>query len=371
MPVIYRYLLTCFLGAFANVLGVFIGLFTLLDGVEQIRRFSGKAGVQWSDLVLFLLLRLPEFLLQFVAPMGMLATVFALTRLVRQNEITALRASGLSIYRILIPFLLGGAIVAGVQMAMQDQAIPRLDPISSNLYEYLKSDGRVAMATAPESLWIRDGQQIVHATRVLARERVLRGVTILGFDREFQLVERYEAQGMTWRDGRWLLENGVHYRFQPASLADPFSEKTWPGHLSEEQLDRSQRHPTALSLAGLREHIDILRQEGYPTTHYQVTLQRRLADPATTLTAILLAFPFSLRLQRFGGSSTTQLAGLALGFALFFLVDLSTALGMGSRLPPILAAWGPTAFFCGFGAFLLMHLEEEAATPRQTSAPVS
>lgn len=368
MPILYRYLMNLYLGSFLNVLGVFVGLFALLDGVEQIRRFAGKAGVEWGDMLLFILLRLPEFLLQFVAPMAMLATVFTLIRLVRQNEITAMRASGLSIYRILIPFLLGGLVVAGGQMLLQDQVIPRFDPISRSLYDYLKSDGRAPLMVQNRELWLRDGPHILNAKKVLARERILRQVSIFTFNADLEMIQRVEAERMVWREDGWHLVNGTRYHFLGATQVERFTESPWQGNLEEERLGQSTLQATSYSMGELLDQIQMLRQEGYPTTTYQVTLQRRLADPATTLTAILLAFPFSLRLQRLGGSGRTQAAALAMGFALFFLVDLSTALGMGARLPPWLSAWGPTAFFFGVGAFLLMHLEEESATPRRPQA---
>ena len=108
MPILFHYLLRLFLAGLLQVIGLFVGLFFLIDGVENMRRFSLKEHFNWGDLLLMMACRLPDFLTLLLPSMTLLAVLMVLARLSRQNEITVMRASGVSIYRILIPFLLGG-----------------------------------------------------------------------------------------------------------------------------------------------------------------------------------------------------------------------------------------------------------------------
>ncbi|HIJ85960.1 MAG TPA: LptF/LptG family permease, partial [Magnetococcales bacterium] len=140
--------------------------------------------------------------------------------------------------------------------------------------------------------------------------------------------------------------------------AEPFLHKEWPVTLEPLQMDRSRPEPMYLSLFQLWEFMSRLKQEGVDITSYEMTFFRKMVDPLTTMTAILLGFPFAMRLPRQGGTTRSIFLGLLLGFAMFVIVDLSTALGMGNRLPPIVAAWAPELFFLGIGGFLFLHLAD-------------
>ena len=73
---------------------------------------------------------------------------------------------------------------------------------------------------------------------------------------------------------------------------------------------------------------------------------------------VLVAASFSLRMQRRGGTTVMIAAGIAAGFALYFLSDLMFALGLSASIPLQLAAWTPSGVSCLLGVSLLLHLED-------------
>ncbi|MBF0124653.1 MAG: LptF/LptG family permease, partial [Magnetococcales bacterium] len=107
---LFGYLLRRLSHALATIVAIFTGLFLLLDGAEQMRRFARSTEVAWSDVLLLIGLRLPDFLLRFLPPILLLATLLAVTRMAHNNEITAMRAGGLALKRIFVPFLIGGGV---------------------------------------------------------------------------------------------------------------------------------------------------------------------------------------------------------------------------------------------------------------------
>ncbi|ABK45174.1 permease YjgP/YjgQ family protein [Magnetococcus marinus MC-1] len=368
MPILFRYLLQLFLQGFVKVFSIFIALFFLMDGAEQIRRFGGRDHVIWQDMVELIFLRMPHFFTQFLPPIALLTTLFVVTRLTRLNELTVIRSGGVSLVRILIPFLLGGVMVAGVQMLLLDQIVPRTNaaaersifrmnlPEQAALYESMVS----LEGVRKDNLWIRDGGQILHAKRAYGDKRLLLEVTIFRFTPEHDLLMRADAHKATWENEGWVLHNGQIYRFNGhTTQSEPFTRMPWAINLEKEQIKRATPQPEELSLQALWKHADRLAREGYDATPYWVTLYRKLADPLTTLAAILLAFPFALRLHRMGGTFRSMLMGFITGFFMFVVVDLFTALGFGERLPPFLAAFAPVMFFICIGGFLLLHLEED------------
>ena len=362
MPLLFQYLLRLFLVGLGQIVALFIGLFCLIDGVENMRRFSLKVHFTWGDMFLMMLCRLPHFITLLLPPITLLAVLMILARLSRQNEITVMRASGISIYRILIPFLLGGMLVASGQLIMQDRLVPWTKRAAHNLEEqFLGHDDSAQIEL--DNLWLKIGtptgeRLLVHVHQVLPDEQVLLDVAIFEWDKTQRLRSHIQARSAQLLRGNWMLFHGLRYQYGTQVTAEKFSQRLWPITLGVEQLNRTAINPDFLSFEQMQVLIQRTEREGYDTTRLQVLLHSRLSQPATTLAAILLAFPFTLRLPRRGGITRSLLLGVLIGFLMFVVADLSRALGMGGRLPPLLAAWAPVIFFTGIGGFLLVHLAD-------------
>lgn len=356
MPILFRYLLSMFLSGIAKVGMVFVGLFLLGDGIEQMRRHLHLLHVGWEEVVLLLVLRLPGFLTQLLPAFALLATLLVLTRLSKQNEISILRASGISIYRILLPFLMGGMILCLIQIYLQDHVTPFTTQAAEALHREMTGEKNPS-STIRHNLWLRQGEQIIFARQAMIQPQLLLDVTVFQFQ-GMVLTARSDARKAQFYNEQWRLVDGYTLRFGEAAATEHFTEKPWSVHLDISQWDRSNPDPEYLSTLELLELADRLKQEGYDDNQYRLLFHRKLSDPMTTLAAIVLAFPFALRLPRVGMGRRSLMVGVLAGFALFVLVDLSSALGMGGRLPPVLAAWWPAIFFASMGGFFLVHLEE-------------
>ncbi len=360
MPILFHYLIQLFLRGFVQIIGVFMGLFFLIDGVEGIRRYSEKVNFNWGDMFLLLMLRLPTYVTMLFPSIALLTIMVVLTRLTRQNEITVMRASGVSIYRILIPFLIGGILVAAIHVILQDQIIPRTNRAYHQIEDYFQ-DRQVSSMTESGNLWYRSGQQIIHSRAGNVQDKKLLDVIVFRFDDKRRLVSRIESKEAEYSNGGWILHDGIEYVFGATVQAVTFKNRPWRVMLDPNKLGKKPDDPKFLSINELRMLAERLQKEGADATNHWVMLHRKLADPMTTIAAILLAFPFTLRLPRQGGVGRSVFFGIILGFAMFVVVDLSTALGLGGRLPPALSAWAPVVMFIGFGGFLFLHLAE----PRQ------
>ncbi|MBF0435797.1 MAG: LPS export ABC transporter permease LptG [Magnetococcales bacterium] len=357
MPILFQYLLKLFLQNFMQVVLVFIGLFFVIDGLENVRRFSQKIYFSWGDLGLLLLSRLPGFLSLLLPAFALLASMLVVSILSRRNEITVMRASGISLHRILIPFLLGGMIIAALHVILQEQIVWRC-----NLAEQFLQDritGRFLTAKSSEgSFWLRSGRQIVHAAKANPSGLELEDVSVFRFDDNNSLTTRIDAENAYYQNGRWYLSNGTVYLFGKEANAEPFLYQEWPVTLEPVQMDRTLPEPEYLSLLQLWDLMTRLKNEGVDTTSYEVTFHRKVVEPFIIMTAILLGFPFAMRIPRQGGLTRSIFLGIVLGFAMFVIVDLSSAMGLGNRLPPLVAAWAPELFFLGIGGFLFLHLAE-------------
>ncbi|GAB0058964.1 Lipopolysaccharide export system permease protein LptG [Candidatus Magnetaquicoccaceae bacterium FCR-1] len=355
MPILFRHLLSFFLTGFLKTLGVFVGLFLLIDGIEGIRRYTPKPNFNTLDLALLILSRLPNYLGMLTPSMLLLATLMGVARLTRDNEITVMRASGVSLVGILAPLLTGGLIVALFHGLLIAQIVPRTNALAQKIEDHIV-DRLIAPPSKSGDLWLRDGGRIIHIQKFDPDRTTLHGVTAFTFDAEHRLAARLEASRATFDGQGWKLHEGLDYRFLPTVEVQAFEARPWQVSLDPQRLAASTPPPNMLTVIELIPVIDRLEQDGHDATRHRMILHRRLAAPAINLAAIALAFPFALRLPRSGGALRSSLLGTLLGFLMFVLVDLATAFGLGGRLPPILAAWAPVLFFAGVSGFLFLHL---------------
>ena len=357
MPLLFQYLLTQFLGGFVRIVGMFIGVYFLIDGAESIRRFSQRVNFNWGDTLLLMASRLPGFITILTPSITLLAVLMVLARLSRQHEITIMRASGVSLNRILIPFLIGGLLIAAVQLLFQNNIVPRTNQVAQRLADHLL--GRTPSNPVDmDNLWLKSGQQRIHVHQILPDALVMLNVTVFKFDKNHLLLSRLEAESAQMRQNSWVLFNGIHYYYGDEVRVESFTQQPWNVALTPVQLNRTSINPKFLSLQQIHRLAERTEKEGYDATRLRVMLYSQLTQPITTLAAILLAFPFTLRLPRRGGAFRSMLIGLLLGFFIFVVTDLAQALAIGGRLPPLLSAWAPALFFTGIGGFLLLHLAD-------------
>ncbi len=116
--------------------------------------------------------------------------------------------------------------------------------------------------------------------------------------------------------------------------------------------------PHAVSFWELPRFIKVAEAAGFSARAHRVRWHSLLSTPFMLAAMVFLAATFSLRLTRLGGVPQLAVAGILAGFLLYFLSDLSSALGLSGRLPPPLAAWVPTLVALLIGLTMLLHLED-------------
>jgi lipopolysaccharide export system permease protein len=355
-----RYFARRFLAGVVLV-GATLGLVAFLaDLVELARRAASADGIGPDLLLGMAALRLP-FLMTKIAPFVMLiGAMVAYHRLTRFHELVAARAAGVSVWQFLLPslavaLLFGTVIVAAV------------NPLSSAMvlrYERLEAlhlgDRSSLLAVSSTGLWLRegdaDGQTVIRAGRSSGNGTELGDATFFVYRGADHFVRRIDAGRATLEDGAWLLEDVLVT--SPEGAARALGTYRLPTTLTPERIQESFAAPDTLSFWALPRFISTLEASGFSALRHRIHWHSVLAGPLLLAAMVLIAVAFSLRLVRRGGVAWYVGGGVAAGFALYFLSDVSLALGLSGSLPPILAAWAPAAIATLAGLALLFHLED-------------
>jgi len=369
-----RYASASLLKHLALTLSGFVAFLLLLDlmnrGDEVVQRHGNSA----LALAKYAALRLPD-LTGFILPFAVLiATLLMLAKLARNNEIMALKASGLSFYHLLLSLVPVALLVGLLHFLLSDQVVPRTarileqwdaaaQPAADTSAPTNPSGGVTLTAPSPgpsESIeWIRDGDSFVRIEAVLADGKELQGVTIFERKAGAVLSERILAERAVFDGTGWRLIN-----VRKLSLADGqdrrperIAEMPWQTSLTPDHLADLTTDPATLSMAEIWRFVSNPDVGSRPVDFYKTWMLRKIALPLVTIMMVLLAAPVAQGLQRHGGLGAGLAVGVGLGFLYFVADGLLLTLGEMGTIPPLIAAWSPKALFAALGVSALLKIE--------------
>jgi len=358
--ILSRYIAQRFLSSILLVFGIVIGVAFLIDLVNLGDRAASREEAGFGLVLEMALLRMP-FLAQKVLPFALLfGTMLTYVWLTRSHELVVTRASGVSAWQFLLPSLaialvLGGIVIT-VSNPLASAMVARFEQLES---QYLRGQSSL-LAVSEGGLWLREGdgtrQFVIHATNVASRGAKLGSVIIFTFEDNDRFIERLDAETAVLHDGYWMLEDVLVTR--PDATVERFETLEVPTQLTILRIQNSFASPETMSFWELPAFIDTLEEAGFSPLRHRIHWYAILSTPLLLTAMVLVAATFSLRLTRRGRLGLFILAGLGSGFLLYFLSDISLALGMSGSLPPVLAASAPAAIFAMIGGALLFHLED-------------
>ena len=314
------------------------------------------------------LLNLIPFILYNVTPLCSLVAVLAtFGALSRSSELTAMKATGISLYRIVTPVLLVAAMVAVSLFAFDELYLPGANRRQEALRSVIK--GKPAQTfLRPDRKWI-SGQTTGASgepTRIFYYQffdpdkDILANLTIFEFQPgTFVLSRRIFASSARWDDRvhAWIFENGWQRTFsgEVVSGYQPFTVSAFSEiHEQPSYFKKEDRQSQQMSYAELSTYIDDLKQSGFDTMRLRVQLNRKLAYPLVTLVMAILAIPFALMMGKRGGMAGVGM-GIAVAICYWVVSNIFENLGNVNTLPPTLAAWTPDLLFAMAGAYLLLR----------------
>jgi len=341
-------------GAFITLLLVFT-LFELIGDILH----NGISALTVGE---YLLNVTPYFLYYPIAPMSMLLAVLVTFGLLqRSNEITAIKATGISVYRIIIPVFVVSALVAGVLFASDQLYLPYTNKRQDELRSRIKGKPPQTYLR-PDRKWIFGQHSDIYYYQLFDPDRdSFGGITIFEFDpKTFQITHRIVAERARWSApmGRWVYEQGWERSLNGPAIADyrKFDAATFP-ELSEAPpyFKKEVKQSSEMNYEELRRYIKDLEQSGFDVVRLRVQLQKKIAYPLITLVMAVLAVPFALSAGKRGA-----LAGVAtaIGIGVFYwtISGLFEAMGNLSQLPPTVAAWSPNLVFGFIGGYLILRM---------------
>jgi len=370
MRLLDRYLLRELLIPLAFCLVGFLVFYVAFDLIFGIKGFLEKQ-LTPGDIAEYYLATLPELLVMQIIPVSLLlALLYALANHNRYQELTAMRAAGVGLVRMSLPYFGVGILLGVVVLAMNELLVP---PSADRAREILQRHdpnredrnwvGKLNFHNdADDSDWAID-----HYNRATGE---MKGARIVWKQEDGSIRAIHAGRGV-YSNGHWVFYSVEDWLTPAASPANP---RPLPGQTARAVLEMSFSETPAWINIGLKEmnvrtmdaakkpQLSIREILSYLRLHprqneadqakLMTQFQCRLAEPFTCLTVVLIALPFGARAGRqnvFAGVA----GSLFICFAYFIMQRIAMGLGVGGTLPPFLAAWLPNLLFGLTGLVLL------------------
>ncbi len=359
-----EYVLREFLQTFVMVLVTFVMLmliftfFELLSDIIHNRTPLVTVGEY--------LINLTPNMIYLITPLSVLIGVLVVFGIMNRNsELTAMKATGISLYRITVPVLAIAAVLSVSLFMFDELYLPQANRRQEALRNVIK--GKPAETFEhPGRKWIFGQQRPGQPNRIFYYEYFDPEIDTFGNVSIFELspgsftiAKRIFASTAHWEPGlnMWVFEDGWERTFDGSGTSsyEAFPVRTF-SEISEQPayFKKEVRQSSEMNFGELAGYIHDLRQSGFNTVPLRVQLNHKIAYPLITLVMAVLAIPFSISMGKRGSLSSIAIAiGVAVTY--FVVSGFFEAMGNVSWLPAFLAAWSPDFLFGLAGAWLLLR----------------
>jgi len=348
-----------YLGMILSAFIVLLLVFTLFELLSDIMRNHVSTLV-----VAEYLLNVAPYLLYNVAPLVVLLAVLVTFGLMeRSNEITAIKATGTSIYRIVTPIIVTAAVLAGGLFAADQFYLPHTNKRQEALHNEIKGKPPQTYLR-PDRKWIFGQSNDIYYYQFFDPDRdQFASVTVFQLDTAaFTITRRIHAERAHWAENlnRWVYEQGWERSLRGTAIAPEgyrtFDVSTFRElHETPAYFKKEVKQYNEMNYTELHRYIRDLQQSGFDVVRLRMQLHEKLSYPLITLIVAVLAVPFSLSTGKRGA-----IAGVAagVGVSVFYIVvtRFFEAMGNQSLLPAALAAWSPDLIFALVGGYLILKV---------------
>ncbi len=329
-----------------------IFIFILVNFFEQLDRFVDRRAAPFS-IVRYYWFQLPALYVLFSPVGGLLAAFLSVGEMARHHEILAMKAVGVSVYRILRPLVLTGLLLTGVSFLVNDLVVPSSNRKVREIKE-IEIDHR---KTPEQRIVARDFSffspkgVLYYFERIDANRNTARGVIVMQF-KNGELQTRIDAREGRFVNGHWVFSFGTERIFhENEEQVERFEERAYPDlRDSPFKILKEKRELKELNVRELWTLIQNLKTAGLDRKRETVELHIRFSFPFANLIVLLFALALSVQMR---GRGRAYAFGLAVFLAFFYWGVLQATRSMAGvgKLNPLFSAWFPNLIFLALAGF--------------------
>ena len=361
--IVDTHILSSFLFYFIVLLVSFVSLILIYNFVELMGDMVRNSNLVTVLTYLFFLT--PKEIYDMTPISVLVAVLVTLGVMSKQNEITAFKACGVSLYRLTMPLVVACFVLSGSLLAFDYNYVPAANRRQEALRDEIKGKPKQSWLR-PDHKWKKGNGSVIYYYKYFdSAERMMEEVNVFELDpASFQLKREIVAARARWNASlkTWVFEDGWRADFSGNNCQNyeafhgplqpkVFTELTEPPEYFVKEVTQDKQ----MNFVQLRSYIADLTQSGFNTTKLQVQFYRKFAVPMFAIIMALIAAPFGFMV---GSRGAMAGIGVSILIALSYLAigTLFEKLGEVNLLLPAMSAWAPDLIFFLAGGYLMMRL---------------
>ncbi|MFA6216929.1 MAG: LptF/LptG family permease [Candidatus Omnitrophota bacterium] len=334
-------------GLFTGCLFTFLFLYIIIDLFSHLEVIL-KQQLSFEFLNRYYAANIPIIFVQVVPIACLLATLYTFAKLNRDNEVIAMRSSGLSIFQITRPVIIFSILISTMVFWINDRIVPPSSALAQKVKEQMDTGGKDLNTKAPEVIrnlsMYGSKNRLYFANSFYPSTKTMEGIIILEHDERQNIIRKIMANRGVFEDDTWKFYHCITYSFdetgqiqEPLFLEEQIMSIT---ETPEDFLHQGQR-PDFMTAAQLDTYILKLARSGAESVirNLKVDLYQRFALPLTSVVITLLGIPFAFMIRKRATGLSSLGVSLIVGFLYYVLNAVSIALGKAGILSPFLSVF--------------------------------
>jgi lipopolysaccharide export system permease protein len=354
MRVIRRYLLRTILSMTLLVVAVLIGLAGFIEFVGQLDDI-GVGNYHVPQALLYAAMKLPGLAFVMLPMAALVGSLLGLGSLANNNELTAMRAAGVSIMRLGRAVAVTGIVIAIITMVLGEYVAPPLDQYRRQ-FRTLSQHGQSGLPVG-QSAWIREGNTILNIN-LMNRDYRLGRVYMFTMSPNGKLagIARAESAGMD-DASQWVLNNYAETAITGDGVVTRHKRRTTQAtNLNPDLVELTVVRPESLNGLQLYRYAQFLESSGLDANRYVAAFWGRIASSVAVVPMVVLALPFVFGRMRSAGAGARMIIGVLIGLAYFLASRSLVDGGEVYNLDAVLVAWLPTTLLSLYVIFALWRV---------------
>lgn len=333
------------LAVFVVVVGLDIvfGYIAELDQLEQ--DYQAKQAFWYT------VFTIPRRIYLFIPVCALIGCLVGLGALASNSELTVMRASGISVARIVMYATKPLILVVIVGLVLAQFLVPQLEQYAQSERAMQQNGGKAI--SARHGYWYRENNQFIHITAIQPNG-VMFGVARFDYNATGKLASSDFSEKAIFQGDHWILQDVRNTTLEEdKTVREEKVTQRWETSITPDMLSTVVLLPDYLSISGLYEYSGYLDQQGIDATPYYFAFWKKVLQPLATVVMVFIAVSFifgPLRSVTLGQRIT---AGVITGLSFNYIQDILGHVSIVFNVPPLAAASAPIIVCLVFGIYML------------------
>ncbi|MCP4023832.1 MAG: LPS export ABC transporter permease LptG [Desulfobacteraceae bacterium] len=358
LPTLHRYWLKEFIKLFFIIQMMILVLFVFIDYLTRMDKILNSDLGLLGGLV-YVLLKVPFMFVQLTPAGILLAVVVVFALMNRNNELVALKSSGISVYFLVKPAILSGCVLAFFIFFLVETIIP-VTIAKANYIRNFVLKKRTNISHFKKDIWIKSGRQLVNFKHFNISDQSVSGVTVSSMNDKFLLDSRISAAKGYYENGTWVFKQVMEVKYKEGHTdydVLSYDSKKMILEVKPEDLGDVVKKSNEMSFFELKRYVKKVENEGYDATIYKVDLWAKISFPFICVIMALTGAATGMRSFVKENMPVAVAIGIMISFLYWIMFGFCISLGYGAVLPPVVAAWAANLFCICFGTIYLINAE--------------